>query len=218
MEPIQLEYATPAALRPPANALRLTSLWTCGIAAVGGVASLVLFAITASEVFPIAGFYWLGIGGLLSLTGFITAVIYTAVGRSRKWPAPSTPRRATIAVVFPFVNIGLAMACLFGGTWLMGYHNRLLYIHNMGTTPIDKVVVFSPSFSKTVGPIAPGESTSFHFPNLDEFLRMNVTASNTTVPYDVADTMIADGVTGRPRHVELIGATGYKNSHSEPLR
>ncbi len=216
-QPEILSYASPATAKPPSRWLYLLALWGSISAGAIGVLILVLYAIAGAELLTVGGFYWLGIGGGITAVAFILGAIYGLTALSRKYPPPSSRKKAVLVLVLPVVNIGLAAGCFFGGIWLMGYHARSVIIRNKGTTTIDKVELTAPSFNYTSARLDPGESITVHFPSRpQETMTMRVQIGSKIIPYTVMESMHADELRGK-RYVHLDGETGYKNRQgSEP--
>ena len=211
---IALEYAGRSTVGPPSKWLYLLGLWGTILAGAIGVLILMLFAITGAEPCIISGLYWLLIGGGITLIAFILGCIYALTGMTRKYPPPSTLRKALLVFLPPILNCGVAAGCFFGGIRLMGYHARSVIIVNKGTIPIDRIQLHAYTYKWETRTLAPGERVTAHFPaRPGETLRMNVFVGTRSVPYVVAESMNADEMLG-PRYVHLDGLTGYKNKQN----
>lgn len=218
-QPEILSYATPTTAKPPSIWLYRLSFWGVVGSGAVGVLILLLYLFTGEERVAIGGLYWLMIGGGITAVAFVLGLIYAAIGRARRFPPPSSSRKAAGLVSLPIANCVVAMGCFFGGIWLMGYHARSVIIRNNGTTPIDHFELSAPSFSYTSSRLDPGESVTVHFPSHPEqTMKMRVHIGSRIIPYTVMESMHADPIHGGKRYIHLDGETGYKNRQgSEPF-
>ncbi len=212
-------------VHPPANGLRVTALALSGVSAAVGLGLLVLYAVLDVELLPLLGVYWLLIGGILTGAGFICGVIYTFIGISRNYPAPSTKQRATCAVMAPMLTVGVAVLCVYLGPKTIAYHEQSIFIKNVGVTPIDRVEIYTAAaarraWSKEIRDLPPGKETRIRTPNLHgDAIYMRVHVGDRSTPYTVDEVGVMGGVgtgpgTGR-RYVLIHGLTGYANGQGE---
>jgi hypothetical protein len=129
---ISLDYVSPQERR--ANLAFLWVSLVCGILAwAGGVGILGLFWLTGANALLGYGAVWLGAGGVLTLTGLVSGIIYGFQVRGETAPLRSSLRPGNLALLVSLANVPTALLCVLAGGVLMSMPVVNLVISNVGT-------------------------------------------------------------------------------------
>jgi hypothetical protein len=221
-----LSYASPSdTVRPPPNALRVVSLAMAGVSSAVGLGILLLYVIVDTEILPNLGIYWLLLGGVLTGAGFVCGVIYAFIAMSRNYPAPSSKRRASFAVLMPLLTVGVAALCVFLGVQAIAYHEQSIFIKNVGPESIDRVEIYTAAetrrvWSTEIRNLSAGVEKRIRTPNLrGDAIFMRVHVGDRSTPYTVDEFGFTGGVAKGPgkgrRYLLLDGLTGYANQQGD---
>lgn len=156
---IQLGYAGSDAPRPPGLWFWRMGVYPAQVAAAVGVLILLAYIVTRHEALMQIGLLWLAIGGLLTVVSMSIGVVYAILARRAKFAPPATQRRERRALLWPLLNVPLALGCAAVGLAAEHWPVRVGII-NKGPAPISNLVIHCPQATYTIGSLAPGESTT----------------------------------------------------------
>jgi hypothetical protein len=127
---------------------------------VVGLFILFLFWLTAAETLILIGFFWLPVGGLLTLGLAITAIIKGVTTFSQSGPAALSRRWYTATLATSFLSLVVAVACAAIGLALAQYPPVAVLITNNTSKPVEVTIHFDGG-DATYGPIRPGMRERF---------------------------------------------------------
>ncbi|MFT3788315.1 MAG: hypothetical protein QM770_19445 [Tepidisphaeraceae bacterium] len=114
--------------KPAPIGLATASFVLTAISAGVGVLIFLTFVVTRNADLPVAGFFWLFIGGVLTFIASICGVTYAAMALASRWQGPNVKRRAALAVLLPLATVVLAWVLAVVGTELMKqFESQLLH-------------------------------------------------------------------------------------------
>ncbi|HEX8324482.1 MAG TPA: hypothetical protein VF595_11280 [Tepidisphaeraceae bacterium] len=158
---LPIEYEPPQRTVRPMS--RAAALWVLGLAFVPtviGVGILILYGLTALEPLPMAGIFWLGIGGLMTFVIGVISVVNLVRSVARRPKEPVIVWRYVIATVACGLAVAAAYGCLHLGAKWVEMPRFQVTVRNDTPTPIDRVVVHFTGGDMDAGPVGPGATVN----------------------------------------------------------